>query len=66
MFITIQLIEQIEILHSYGIIHKDIKPDNFVLNFNNNSIKLIDFGLSDSYIENGKYKNKKLNQEVEH
>ena len=40
-----QLIETIKYIHSKGIFYRDIKPDNFLLNINNN-IKLCDFGVS--------------------
>ena len=52
LFITREIIDQIKILHKFGIIHKDIKPENFVIDKKNNSVKLLDFGLSDSYLDN--------------
>lgn len=31
MFYTIELLRMLEVLHSVGIIHGDIKPDNFLM-----------------------------------
>jgi len=44
--IGIQCIELIEKIHNKGLIHRDIKPDNFLLSVKNNikEIYLIDFG----------------------
>ena len=46
-----QMLERIEFLHSKGLLHRDIKPDNFVIGRGENKRKifLIDFGLSDFY-----------------
>ena len=62
--IALQMISRIEFLHSYGFIHCDIKPDNFVFNLEQENNKenmennekenfviyLIDFGLAEPYI----------------
>ncbi len=46
----IQIIERIQWVHSQKIIHRDIKPDNFLIGLNDpNIIYLIDFGLSKKY-----------------
>ena len=48
--IGIQVIERIQWVHSRKIIHRDIKPDNFLIGLNDPYlIYLIDFGLSKKY-----------------
>ena len=44
--IAIQLAETLGQLHQNNIIHKDIKPDNIVINLETNSVKIIDFGIA--------------------
>ena len=49
--IGIQMIDRLEFIHNKNIIHRDIKPDNFVEGLDNKShiIYILDFGLSKKY-----------------
>ena len=48
-----QMIERIEFIHNKSYIHRDVKPDNFVMGQGKNSHKLymIDFGLAKRYVQ---------------
>ena len=52
LMIMIQCLERLRNLHDKGIIHRDMKPENFVIGRKNKerTIYLIDFGLSKKYI----------------
>ena len=49
--VGIQMLDRLEFVHSKNIIHRDIKPDNFVLGLDNKShiIYILDFGLSKKF-----------------
>jgi casein kinase I family protein HRR25 len=50
--IGIQVLQLIQTIHNKGLLHRDIKPDNFLLgmNENNKQLYVIDFGFCKSYL----------------
>jgi len=51
------LICRIEFIHSKGFLHRDIKPDNFLIGTGRNIWKVfvVDFGLAKRYLKDGKH-----------
>jgi len=58
-FYISELILAVEYLHSIGIVHKDLKPENMLID-STGHLKLTDFGLSDITIETYKSNQKEI------
>ncbi len=50
-----QLLTCLKKIHDVGIIHRDIKPDNFLFNYETNECCLIDFGLAEIDMDSHKW-----------
>ena len=60
LIIGIQIISRLKTLHSNGILHRDIKPDNFMMGYKDSeTVYIIDFGLSKNFLENGEHMQEK-------
>lgn len=55
--IGIQIVFLLKTIHDKGLIHRDIKPDNFLLGLNSlqKQVHIIDFGFCKSYLNNDKH-----------
>ncbi len=46
--LSIKLCEGLDFLHQHGIVHRDVKPSNFLFSRDGSKVKIVDFGLSKS------------------
>ena len=49
LFIAVEIVKTLEEIHASSVIHKDINPNNILVNLQKRQIKLIDFGISAKY-----------------
>lgn len=55
LFYMKKILNGIEFAHSNGIIHRDIKPQNIIINKEKKECKIIDWGLAEFYLPNTEY-----------
>jgi len=55
--ISIMLASGLASIHSKGIVHKDVKPDNIIYNNSTNELKFIDFGISSFLLKDNEKQN---------
>lgn len=50
------ILDGVEYLHKNGVCHRDLKPENLLLEKHTNCLKIIDFGLSNMYVQGERLK----------
>jgi len=58
-----KMLDVVEFIHSKGLIHRDIKTDNFLYDESRRNIYLIDYGFCKRYKVNGKHIEKRMDRE---
>lgn len=50
-----RVLETLDFAHSVGIMHRDIKPDNIMIDHESKTVKVIDWGLAEFYLPGTEY-----------
>jgi casein kinase II subunit alpha len=50
-----KIMEGLNYCHSMGIMHRDIKPQNVLIDQKRRTLKIVDWGLADYYLPNKEY-----------
>ena len=53
VMIGLNMLKILEYIHSQGVVHRDIKPDNILIGLHDQYLRLIDYGLAKYYISKG-------------
>jgi casein kinase II subunit alpha len=53
--IKIKFKKALDFCHSMGIMHRDVKPHNIIIDHKNRELRLIDWGLAEFYIPEQEY-----------
>jgi len=48
-FYTLKVLKALDYCHSMGVVHRDVKPHNIMIDHENRELKLIDWGLAEFY-----------------
>ena len=59
------LLTSLNLIHKEGIIHRDIKPDNFIFDLESNKSCLIDFGLAEADMDSSNWENSNKNNKLD-
>lgn len=51
----LEIVKGLDYINSKGIMHRDIKPHNIVIDHDRKRLKLIDFGLAEYYVPHQEY-----------
>lgn len=54
-FYMFKVLEALDFAHSMGIMHRDVKPHNIMIDHQNKKLRLIDWGLAEFYHKNTEY-----------